>query len=71
MKKKAVTEFESALLDIHQVALYLAISERHVHRLSNDAKMPPPIKLGNSIRWSRQELMTWVNGGCQPLEGAK
>ena len=71
MEKKAVTEFESAMLNIHQVACYLAISERHVYRLSKEGKMPPAIRLGNSLCWSRRVLVSWIDGGCQPMEEVK
>lgn len=58
---------ESArLLDVEVVAKMLGVSGRHVYRLADGGQMPRPIKLGGSVRWDRQVITDWIDGGCQP-----
>ena len=60
------------LLDVRAVAALLGgCSTRHVFRLADAGRMPRPIKLGSLVRWSRAELMSWLEGGCQPLRSSK
>jgi excisionase family DNA binding protein len=53
-----------ALLDIETVAILLSCSTRHVTRLSDAGRMPPPVRLGTLLRWSRSELLAWIDEGC-------
>jgi len=55
------------LLDVTQLAALLACSPRHCYRLSDCGKMPRPRKLGALVRWSRQEILNWIDGGCEPV----
>ena len=57
--------YNTALLDVNQVAALLNCSSRHIYRLSDAAKMPRPVKLGNLVRWSRHVIETWIDNGCQ------
>ena len=41
------------------------ISVRTLWRLRAAGKVPPPIRLGGSVRWRMQELETWIASGCQ------
>jgi excisionase family DNA binding protein len=59
-----------ALLDVQAVAALLDCSTRHVRRLADGGKMPPPIKLGALLRWRRADLDVWLAGGCRPLRRA-
>ena len=53
------------LLSIRAVAAMLGnCSTRHVRRLSEAGRMPPPVKLGASLRWRRTELVSWIAAGC-------
>jgi excisionase family DNA binding protein len=54
------------LLDVKAVAAPLICSTRHVYRLSDGGRMPPPVKLGTLVRWRRQDLDTWIAAGCKP-----
>ncbi len=53
-----------ALLDVQAVAQLLDCSPRHVYRLADAARMPPPVRLGALVRWRRQELLDWLAAGC-------
>ena len=59
------------LLDVRAVAALLACSKRHIYRLADASLMPRPIRLGSLVRWRRAELMSWLEGGCQPFRSAK
>lgn len=60
------------LLDVRDVAALLGgCSPRHVYRLADAGRMPRPIKLGTLVRWSRAQLLSWIDGGCQPTRSAK
>jgi excisionase family DNA binding protein len=56
-----------ALLNVRAVAQMLHCSPRHVYRLADAGRMPPPLKLGALVRWSRQSIETWISGGCKPV----
>ena len=52
------------LIDVQAVAEILAVSSRHVYRLADDGRMPPPMKLGGAVRWDRQTITDWIDSGC-------
>jgi excisionase family DNA binding protein len=54
----------NALLDVRAVAALLNCSARHVYRLSDAGRMPPPVRLGALVRWRRQDLDAWLDAGC-------
>jgi excisionase family DNA binding protein len=58
------------LLDVRAVAALLGCSARHVYRLSDGGQMPRPRRLGALVRWSRQEIETWIADGCKPIGAA-
>ncbi len=61
---KPVSELP-ALLDVKGVAALLGgCSTRHVYRLSDGGKMPPPVRLGGLVRWRRDEIQDWIANGC-------
>jgi excisionase family DNA binding protein len=59
-----------ALLDVRAVAQLLACSPRHVYRLSDAGRMPPPVKIGALVRWPRQTVEEWIKTGCKPVRQA-
>lgn len=46
----------------------LSISERHVHNLNSTQRLPRPIRLGRSVRWSADELRDWLDAGAPPRD---
>ncbi|MDC3223571.1 helix-turn-helix domain-containing protein [Mariniblastus sp.] len=52
------------LLDVETVSKMLGVSSRHVYRLCDVGKMPPPMKLGGAVRWDRQTITDWIDSGC-------
>ena len=60
------------LLAVKAVATLLGgCSTRHVYRLADAGQMPRPIRLGTLVRWRRSELISWLDGGCQPIRPEK
>jgi predicted DNA-binding transcriptional regulator AlpA len=56
---------EPALLDARGVAALLAVSERTVWGLHSSGRLgPTPVSLGRARRWSRAELLAWIEAGC-------
>jgi excisionase family DNA binding protein len=48
------------LIDIHQVAFLLGVTERHVRRLVFERRIPF-IKWGRLLRFDPAELEAWLN----------
>jgi len=48
------------LLTVRDVAFLLGLGERTVWRLCGDGKLPPPISIGRSRRWTRQTIEEYV-----------
>jgi excisionase family DNA binding protein len=53
-----------ALLDVRAVAQLLGCSPRHVYRLADAGKTPPPVRLGALVRWPRAAIKDWIAAGC-------
>lgn len=60
---------ETLLLDVRAVAAFLDCSPRHVYRLTDAGKMPPPVRVGALVRWDRRVLERWVADGCPSIRG--
>jgi len=52
------------LLDTVSAGQLLGISGRHLLRLTDSGDCPSPRRLGRSVRWSRRELLAWLDAGC-------
>ncbi len=55
----------AALLNVRQVALLFGCSTRHVYRLTDAGRMPAPVRLGNLLRWRRDDIQAWIDCGCK------
>jgi predicted DNA-binding transcriptional regulator AlpA len=47
-----------------EVARLLGVSERHLWALDASERVPRPIRLGRSVRWSLDELRAWISAGA-------
>ena len=54
------------MLDIDGFADLLGVSGRHVRRLVDAGKCPPPVRLGKCCRWSRVVAEKWIADNCPP-----
>jgi predicted DNA-binding transcriptional regulator AlpA len=50
--------------DVRAVGEKLFCSTRHVYRLADGGKMPPPLRLGALVRWDLDEIDRWIAAGC-------
>jgi predicted DNA-binding transcriptional regulator AlpA len=55
------------MMTIPDVANAMKCSDRHVTNLRNEGRMPPPVKLGASVRWPRRVIEDWIDAGCPSL----
>ncbi len=52
------------MLDVDTLAELLGVSSRHVRRLVDAGKCPPPVRLGKCVRWPRPAVERWIADGC-------
>ncbi len=60
-------ETKPLLIDRRQVGELLNLSTRTVWRLLSAGKLPKPVRIGRSVRWSRSDLETWIANGCPEI----
>lgn len=54
------------LLKVGDVARLLNVSTRTAWRLRDMGDLPPAVKVGGSIRWTRASITDWIANGCKP-----
>jgi len=54
--------------DVNAVAGKCDCSPRHIYRMADAGKMPPPVRLGSLVRWDLEEIDRWIAAGC-PSQG--
>lgn len=56
-----------ALMDAAELARLLSVSKPTIWRLREAGRLPPAIALTSQcIRWQRDKVLAWIEGGCQP-----
>ncbi len=53
---------EAATYTVAQLADLLDVSERHVHRLRDQKKVPGEIRVGRCVRFGRTIIDRWLSG---------
>ena len=48
------------LLTAKAVGEMLSLSKRTVFRLNSCAKIPAPLRIGGAVRWSSEEISSWL-----------
>ena len=59
---------EDGLLNAKQVADLLNVGRSRVYSMRSSGQIPLSINLGGSVRWSKRELLDWIQEGCPPLQ---
>ncbi|MHB8439619.1 MAG: helix-turn-helix domain-containing protein [Acidimicrobiales bacterium] len=59
----------SRLIDMDEVARFLATTARHVRRLVQERRIPF-IKVGKFIRFDEDEIHAWVDASRVPVGGS-
>lgn len=59
------------MLTVNDVAILLACSSRTIYRLADNGRMPPPVRLGAMVRWSREAIDTWIAADCPSCRNSR
>lgn len=54
----------SQLLDAKTFGQRLSLSKRQIFRLNSCGRIPAPVRIGGSVRWSEQEISDWLAAGA-------
>lgn len=68
MKATQSIHVEEKLWTVKQVASLLKVSIRQIHHLTANALMPEPMRLGKLLRWSKEEITSWLEAGAPSRE---
>ncbi|MEJ2705600.1 MAG: hypothetical protein P8Z79_24440 [Sedimentisphaerales bacterium] len=49
------------LLTVKTLAERLSLSKRQIHRLNSAGRLPKPLRIGGSIRWSSDTICRWLS----------
>ena len=60
----ATNDSPDRLITIGQVAAMVAVSCRTISRLADAGKLPPPMRIGGSLRWRLADVRQWIANGC-------
>jgi prophage regulatory protein len=52
------------LLTAKALGEMLSLSKRQIFRLNSCGKLPKPIRIGGSIRWSESTISEWLKAGA-------
>ena len=52
------------LLTAKAMGTMLSLSKRQIFRLNSCGKIPKPIRIGGSVRWSASEITAWLAAGA-------
>ena len=52
------------LLSAKQLGAKLNLSKRQIFRLNSCGKLPKPLRIGRSIRWSESTISKWLSVGA-------
>lgn len=55
---------ESPLMDAKAFAALLRCSTKHIRRMADAGRCPPPVRLGSLLRWNRKVVDEWITAGC-------
>jgi len=54
----------SQLITTEELAQMLSVSERTIYRWRAEGKIPPALKIGGVLRWSRDAIVEWLADGA-------
>lgn len=52
------------LLSAKQLGAKLNLSKRQIFRLNSCGKLPKPLRIGGSVRWSESAISKWLSVGA-------
>ena len=60
------TAIPRPVMDAGDVGALLACSREHVYTMEREGMIPQSARLGSLRRWSRTEILRWVDAGMPP-----
>jgi prophage regulatory protein len=61
------SRFSAPLIDAGEFALILGCSVKHIRRMADAGRCPPPVRLGGLVRWTRASVDAWIADGCPAI----
>ena len=58
------TRNEIQLLTAKELGARLSLSKRQVFRLNACGKLPKPLRIGGSVRWTESTIAKWLSAGA-------
>ena len=58
-----------SLLTIDDLAKRLSVSKGTIHNYIKSDRVPPPIRLGNNLRWRPEQINEWIEAGMPEGSG--
>ncbi|WP_459557406.1 helix-turn-helix transcriptional regulator [Lacunimicrobium album] len=55
---------ELRMIDAEALAKILNVDVKSVRRMSDDGRLPSPVRLGRMCRWREDVITKWVEDGC-------
>lgn len=52
------------MLTVDDVAKLLVCSTKTIYRLTEQKRIPQPVRIGRMIRWPRSSIEYWIMKGC-------
>ncbi len=52
------------LLTAKMLGERLSLSKRQIHRLNSAGRIPKPLRIGGSVRWSERTVNRWLEAGA-------
>lgn len=57
-------ETPDLLVDTKAAAKTLGLSTRSIYKLLASGHIPPPVRIGRSVRWDMRTMKGWIEAGC-------
>lgn len=51
---------------VREIADRLGVSDSTLYRWITEGKVPPPIRIGSTMRFPREQIDKWIEDGCPP-----
>ncbi len=63
------TTSPALLVDVKELARLLGCATRSVYKMRAAGQLPRPRRLGRMLRWSLDDVRSWIEDGCKPPKG--
>lgn len=65
------TTSPALLVDVKELARLLGCATRSVYKMRAAGQLPQPRRLGRMLRWSLDDVRSWIEDGCKPPKGER